>query len=168
MTEAQADILDTLVGFLKQLELPPWPLRPKAQGSKGGEAHQKVISALTEKASSFLEKPHTRGGAHGIDIVLRQRGRWDSILLTAEVDRRNITYGSWDKLLNIRAENKMWIYIAYTKKAKERFRESTAKFREYSVWRNEDSSSLGKFVLVLKSPEAFEVIDASQLLQVKQ
>ncbi len=168
MTEAQADILDTLVCFLKQLEFPTGPLRSKAWGAKLGIVHQKIRESLAKKASTFVDYPVLKYGQHDIDVLIRRRAGGDKILLAAEVDTGHLPYGNWVKLMDIRADNKMWIYITHYPQVKELLKESNEKFQEILRWRNEDSSSLGKFVLVLKSPGAFEVVDASQLLQVKQ
>lgn len=162
MAEARVDILADLVDFLKQLEVQKGDFAGKAKGAEGKKAHQKAVEGLGEKAKIFLEHPLLGYGAHDIDVVLRRRGWWDKVLFAAEVDTGHLPHGNWVKLVDIRADNKMWVYLTDHPQAQatELFQEGVKQIREMLKYRDEDKLSFGKFVLVLKSLQAFKVVDA--------
>ena len=129
------------------------------QGKTGGKTkvHELVIETIAEKwqkeKEMFLDKYGER-----IDFVGREiDSRHGKIALAIEVDRWHRAIRSWTKLADIRAENKIWIFVTKDKRAKTYFNRAMKEIYRLLKFRNEDKSTFGKFATMLKTPTDFEM-----------
>jgi hypothetical protein len=154
-------IIDGIEDFLKKLELTAEDFRGKVGGITG--AHRKVTEGILKRwretdGFGIAKIAYTpRGRTYGIDVIGRdyERGK---ILMSVEVDTWHRPIGSWMKLLDIRSENKVWIYVTKQpkEKAEENFRESIEEIKALISARKEESHTMGNFVAFLKTPELFK------------
>ena len=154
-------IIEGIEDFLRRVELTEEDFRGRIGGTKG--AHRKItertlIKWRETRGFGLAKMPFApRGGTYGIDVVGRdyERGK---ILMSVEVDTWHRPYGSWMKLLDIRSDNKIWIYVTNhpEQKAKANFEESIGEIKGLISAREEDKSTLGNFVAFLKTPATFK------------
>lgn len=97
-----------------------------------------------------------KGGTYGIDIVGRdwERGK---ILLAMEVDTGFRPYSSWMKLLDIRSENKVWVYLTNDKKADDNFVDAIGEINALLKSRGEDKAMMGDFIAFMKTPSYVKI-----------
>ena len=142
--------------MLEELKIQPEDFQKKIRGKYA--AHEKVIEALRRKwlePSGFgtAIAPFTpRGRTYGIDFLGRnfERGR---IIIAMEVDSWFTTMGSWQKLADVRAPYKIWIYLARDQKAQRNFRDAIEEIKLFLRSRNERGEEFGAFTVFMKGPK---------------
>lgn len=79
-----------------------------------------------------------------IDFVGREKNH-GKIVLAIEVDRGHRAQRSWDKLVNINADNKIWIYVTDPERASAHFDEAKKAIRRFLRFRGVEATKFGKF-----------------------
>ena len=140
--------------LLKELSLTSDDFTTKIKGMSA--AHEKVINCLRDawinscgfgKAKVAYSPP---GGTLGIDFLGRdfERGK---ILIAVEVDLGWMAVGSWQKLADIRALYKIWVYVARNG-GQPWFERGVQELKAFLKSRGETKEDFGNFVAFLKSP----------------
>jgi len=150
------DIINGVRSLLKELKIKPEDFKEKIRGKYA--PHENIIEAFRNKwieTNGFgrARAPFTpRGGTYGIDFLGRdfERGR---IVLAMEVDSWFTTIGSWQKLADIRAPYKIWIYLARDEKARQNFGEAIKEIKIFLKSRDEKIEDFGKFIAFMKGPK---------------
>jgi len=147
--------------FLTEMKLTEEEFKARIRGTKG--AHRKITEGILEnwrrtEGFGLAKIPFApRGGTYGIDVIGRdyERGK---ILMSVEVDTWHLPYASWMKLLDIRSDNKFWIYVTNypEQKARGNFKESIGEINALISSRKEEKSTLGNFVAFLKTSSVLE------------
>lgn len=163
-TLKENSVLTGIKELLEKLEINEEDFKGKSGAVK--KAHKKVTDAIltawretngwgTAKAA-FTPK----GGTYGIDVIGRdwERGR---IVLAVEVDTWFRAYGSWMKLADIRAANKIWVYLTNDKRAQENFEEAISEINALLKARSEDKATFGNFVAFMKTPHELQMKEIS-------
>jgi len=153
--------IKAIENFLTELKLTVEDFRGRVGATRG--AHRKVTEGILEnwrrtEGFGLAKIPFApRGGTYGIDVIGRdyERGK---ILMSVEVDTWHRPYGSWMKLLDIRSDNKFWIYVTSRpeQKARDNFKESIGEIRALIGARKDQKPTLGNFVAFLKTPSVLE------------
>ena len=149
------ETIQEIAELIKNLKITVEDFRGKTGGKT--KVHELVIETIAEKwqreKGMFLPKYGER-----IDFVGREKDpRHGKIALAIEVDRWYRAIASWTKLADIRAENKIWLFVSKDKKAKIFFNRAMKEINRLLKFRNEDKSTFGKFALMLKTPTDFEM-----------
>jgi len=150
--QQESEILKAALDMLKKLKI----TNEQFRGGRGGisPAHNAVVDAIggwwEETRSVYLE----RYGKY-IDFVGREKEH-GKIELAVEVDRGHKAQGSWDKLADINAENKMWIYLTDSQRAPARFDEALRMIKRYLLFRGAELARFGNFVVAMKTPTDFK------------
>jgi hypothetical protein len=126
-------------------------------------AHRKVIDTILDawqQTTGFGKAKHSfflSSEAMGLDFVGRDWGL-GRILLAVEVDTEHLASGSWSKLADIRAENKVWIYLTKDEgMAEHNFEKSVNAIKLLLRNRNETRAYFGELIAILKTPTKFKV-----------
>ena len=150
------DIIDGVRSLLKEIKIKPEDFKEKIRGKYA--PHENIIEAFRNKwieTDGFgkARAPYTPpGGNYGLDFLGRdfERGR---IVLAMEVDSWFRTIGSWQKLADIRAPYKIWIYLARDEKAKKNFGNSVDEIKTFLKSRDEKIEDFGNFIAFMKGPK---------------
>jgi hypothetical protein len=160
MSETGREEVDEVISgireLLKELKIKPEDFHEKIRGKYA--AHEKVIEFLRKrwlgtngfgKARAPYAPP---GGTYGIDFLGRdfERGR---IIVATEVDSWFRTIGSWQKLADIRASYKIWIYLARDEKSQRNFGDAIDEIKTFLASRDEKKEDFGAFVVLMKGPK---------------
>jgi len=149
------DIISEIKTLLKGLSLNEADYRKKS--TDPGSAHGKIIEKLKEywfDKYPYIEKY----GLQNIDFLGKEAQPEGHILVAVEVDAgwwRAI--GSCVKLANIRAKNKIWIYVTAEENAEENFKRALKDIQKLLKMRNETKESFGNFVAFLKTPKGLKM-----------
>lgn len=151
--EGYSDITKGILEALEELEIKIEDFKVKIRGKYA--AHEKIIDEIRTKwreTDGFGKAKAAfspRGGTYGLDFLGRdfERGR---ILLAVEVDTWWMTIGSWQKLADIRAENKVWVYVPRDEKAKQLFDDAIVEITDLLRSRGEKKQNFGNFCLFMK------------------
>jgi len=148
---SKTETIDEIVNLIKNLIL-------KNEDRKETSLHSMIINEVGKKWSKDKGLYTEKFSDYGIDFVGRQKN-YGKITLTMEVDQGHRAQRSWNKLADIRSENKMWVYVTEkpTTQAERFFRTALNDIRRFVEFRGEDASSFGKFVAILKTPESFKL-----------
>lgn len=149
-------VINGVRGVLKGIKIEPQDFHEKIRGKYA--AHERVIEVLRKrwletngfgKARAPYAPP---GGTYGIDFLGRdfERGR---IIVAVEVDSWFRTIGSWQKLADIRASYKIWIYLARDEKSQRNFGDAIDEIKTFLASRDERREDFGAFVAFMKGPK---------------
>ena len=148
------DIISEIETLLEELSLEKADYRKKS--TDPNSAHGKIIEAFKEYWFSkypYIEKY----GLQNIDFLGKEVQPEGRILVAMEVDA-----GWWRairscvKLANIRAKNKIWIYVTTEENAEENFERALKDIQKLLRIRNETKESFGNFVAFLKTPSVLK------------
>ncbi|MEM3693678.1 MAG: hypothetical protein QXI39_06635 [Candidatus Bathyarchaeia archaeon] len=150
------EVLSGVRGLLKELEIETEDFHKKIRGKYA--AHEKVIEALRKKwletrGFGRAKAPYVPpGGTYGIDFLGRdfERGR---IILAVEVDSWPKAIVSWQKLADIRAPYKIWIYLARDERAQLDFKFAIYEIINFLRSRDERRDEFGNLVVFMKGPK---------------
>jgi len=150
------EVIDGVRSLLKELKINPEDFKEKIRGKYA--PHENIIEAFRNRwieTNGFgkARAPFTpRGRTYGIDFLGRdfERGR---VVLAMEVDSWFMTIGSWQKLADIRAPYKIWIYLARDEKLQRNFREVIKDIKTFLKSRDEKKEDFGRFMAFMKGPK---------------
>jgi len=150
------DVIKGVRGLLKELEIKPGEFKEKIRGKYA--PHENIIEAfrnvwIETEGFGMARAPFApRGNTYGLDFLGRdfERGR---VILAMEVDSWFATIGSWQKLADIRAPYKIWIYLARDEKARQNFGEAIKEIRTFIKSRDEKREDFGNFTVFMKGPK---------------
>lgn len=150
----EEEFIEEIIDVIKKLELKEDDYR--------NTPHQKVVEHLRDywqkTRGLFLERP----GEMGLDFTGSQKEH-GKFKLAIEVDGGHKAFRSWRKLANIRAENKIWIYIPNILRIRaeegveRRFKEAKKLIQDLLNFRGENVKDFGKFAILLKTPSTLKV-----------
>lgn len=159
-------IIKGIENFLKELRITDEDFKTKVGGVR--RAHWKITDGILKKwretkGFGMAVVPFIpRGSTYGIDVLGKESDR-GKILMSVEVDTGHLPYGSWLKLLDIRSENKIWIYLTSWEegRAQQNFETAINEIEGLIDTRKEDKAVLGNFVVFLKTPNILRKVPIS-------
>lgn len=148
-------MIDKILQLLKNLS---WEDKDFKRTPEATTVHSKIIDEIGKWWCTERRLYTERFSQYGIDFVGREEN-FGRIMIATEVDRGHRAQRSWNKLADIRAENKIWIYVTDRpiKQAEHRFKVALDTIRRFLEFRGEDVSSFGKFAAILKTPKDFKI-----------
>lgn len=154
--KAKRDLTDQVIAFLKDLKVDEKEFVSVKKGKKP-VIHDKILKAIKDEVEPTRFR--MKLGEYGIDYVKREERdhTYGRIQLAVEVDRWAGARVSWLKLLDIRANNNIWIYVPDYEEATEDFKWAVNKIRELAKSRGDNETTVGRFVAVMKRPKKFLV-----------
>lgn len=134
----------------------PAEYKPSRKG-RMPSIHDKILREIKDKL-----EPRFRGTPteYDIDYIKREDRdpEYGRIGLAVEVDRWRSAFRSWKKLLDIRADNRVWIFIP-DEDGEDDFKWAVDKLRELVRSRGDDKELTGSFIAVFKRSTKFKVVD---------
>lgn len=148
------EMLNKVIELLKTMETEQEDYKPRKKG-RMPPIHDEILKRIKENLESRFRRTFAE---YGIDYVKREdrdpeHGR---VELAVEVDRWRGAFGSWKKLLDIRANNRIWVFIPDDDREDD-FQWSLGKLKELIESRGDDKAISGPFVAVFKRPAKFRV-----------
>jgi len=146
--------IDEIADFVKNLSLEPEVFKGHAEATP---VHSIIINEIGRKWNKDRGLYTEKFSQYGIDFVGREKN-FGKIILATEVDRGHSAQRSWNKLADIRSENKLWVYVTDKPdaQAERLFKSLLNNIRRFLEFRGEDVSSFGKFAAILKTPKDFK------------
>jgi len=153
-------VLDQVIELLKGMDTKPDEYRPPQKG-KMPPIHDRILREIKNRLEAAFRP---KFGAYGIDYIKREdRDReYGRIELAVEVDRWRGAIGSWRKLLDIRADNRLWVFVPDQDKIAD-FEWSLNKLKDLVESRGEGKAPSGRFVAVMKRPTKFKVVEVVKI-----
>lgn len=154
-----SQLIDTLKAVLENTVVSDEDFEGPAGGAGGKEAHKKIVNAI--KLWWLKTHPFVEGNTLGLDFLGRVSAGGE-ILLAVEVDTTKQPMLSWMKLADIRADNKIWIYLPKpkSKKPNDEFKLAVKIYGSYLKDRFKGSKVkkiCGQFIAFLKTPKIFKM-----------
>jgi len=151
------DILERALELVKRLEVSREDYEPPGKHGEKAPIHDKILKYIRD---GFEEHYTPKLGDYGIDLVIREAYPSGRIILAVEVDTWWKPFRSWLKLLDIRSENKIWVYAPSRwdyGRAEERFERAVDELEDLVKRRRETPAEAGRLVAVLKMPDKTRV-----------
>ena len=155
VTMKREEWLERIINEIKTVVLEDEDFKKKGVTKKSVLlAHEKI----TDMLEGLMEyDPWSK--RYGIDFINRKERAYGKIRLAVEVDSWWRPHGSWMKLADIRAENKLWIYITNSPEADRFFENSLKELDKFLKSRKESKETFGNFIAVMKTLKDFKEVD---------
>jgi len=152
----ERNVIDEISELIKQLKISEEDFNGRTGGTR--PVHAMIINEIREYWITNLGIYISSPTMYDIDFVGREKGEVGRIILASEIDLGSRRQRSWLKLADIRSENKIWIYITKhpVKRAEYRFKGALELIQELLKFREEDTSTFGRFAAIMKTPEIFQ------------
>lgn len=150
------EMLNKVIELLKTMETKPEDYKPRERG-RMPPIHDEILKRIKENLESRFRKTFAE---YGIDYVKREDRdpEYGRIELAVEVDRWRSAFGSWKKLLDVRADNRIWVFIPDDDREDD-FQWSLGKIKELIESRGDDKTISGSFIAVFKRPTHFKAVN---------
>jgi len=150
---AKKDVIDEVIAIVKALKVNMDDYRPRKRGKATVyPIHDKVLKEIKQKLEPEVFR--RKLGDYGVDYLKRASYSDGRIELAIEVDRWP-RIDSWRKLADIRANDKVWIFVPDEERVRF-FEDAIERIQDLLNSRREDET-LGNFVTIMKTPDKFEV-----------
>ena len=149
-------LIDRVIELLRNMPTKPAEYKPSRKG-KMPSIHDKILREIKDELEPRFRRTLAE---YGIDYIKREDRdpEYGRIELAVEVDRWRGAFGSWKKLLDIRADNRVWIFIP-DEDREDDFKWAVDKLRELIRSRGDDKELTGSFIAVFKRPTKFKVVN---------
>jgi hypothetical protein len=160
----KSEWLEKIINKIKDIVLESEDFKKKGISKKSVSlAHEKITDMLEE-----LMEYDPWSKRYGIDFINREERAYGKIRLAVEVDSWWRPHGSWMKLADIRAENKLWIYITNSPEADRFFENGLKELSRFLKSRKESKETFGNFIAIMKTLKDFKIVNVFEQFNKKE